>query len=262
MKKILTYIFILFATLMFLSNVDAKERIVCNYTAKSINEWEVEYSKTLSLELILHDNYMEAEKIFYTITPFSECSEKLKIYASHFSDQQVRDYCKKKSYNYSPSEILIKFEVLEGENCAPSLYLSLGTSQKELYEVKEGTVGAFELKSSNKSSINKVNCGNGEGAVTNIPKQIPKLTSLIVNVIQIAVPIILVIMGSIDLFKGITAGKEDEMKKGQKIFVKRLVLGAIIFFVVIVVKFLISIVADTNVSNIVDCIDCFVSNEC
>jgi len=110
--------------------------------------------------------------------------------------------------------------------------------------------------------IKKVSCGTGEGKVTGIPKKIPGLTSLAVNIIQIAVPIILVIMGSIDLFKGITAGKEDEMKKGQQIFIKRLVLGAIIFFVVVIVKFLISIVADTNVSNIVDCIDCFVSNDC
>lgn len=112
--------------------------------------------------------------------------------------------------------------------------------------------------SSTEYNGNKLTCGN----VTGIPKIIPRLTSLAITIVQIAVPIILVIMGSLDLFKGITAGKEDEMKKGQQMFIKRLVLAAIIFFVVVIVKFLVSIVADTNVNNIVDCIDCFVSNEC
>lgn len=111
-------------------------------------------------------------------------------------------------------------------------------------------------------SSKKVSCGSGEGAVTGIPKKIPELTSAAFTIIQIIIPIILVIMGSIDLFKGITAGKEDEMKKGQQMFIKRLVVAAVIFFVVAIVKFLISVVADTNETNIVDCIDCFVSNDC
>ena len=56
----------------------------------------------------------------------------------------------------------------------------------------------------------KVSCGN----VTEIPAKIPELISFAVTMIQIAVPIILVVMGSMDLFKGITAQKEDEIKKG------------------------------------------------
>ena len=108
------------------------------------------------------------------------------------------------------------------------------------------------------SKIEKVSCGN----VTGIPKKIPELTSYAVTIIQIAIPIILVIMGSIDLFKGITAGKEDEMKKGQQMFIKRLIVGASIFFIVVIVKLLISIVADSSASDIVSCIDCFVDNDC
>ncbi|MBQ2946897.1 MAG: hypothetical protein IJE04_03505 [Bacilli bacterium] len=111
-------------------------------------------------------------------------------------------------------------------------------------------------------TIDKVSCGSGEGRVTGIPSKIPELTSLAITIIQIAVPIILVVLGSIDLFKGITAGKEDEIKKGQQIFIKRLVVGAIIFLVVIIVKFLISVIADTNKTNIGNCIDCFISNDC
>lgn len=106
------------------------------------------------------------------------------------------------------------------------------------------------------NAYSKVSCGN----VTNIPRKIPELTSYIVTIVQVAVPIILIIMGSIDLLKGVAASKEDEIKKGQKILIKRLIVAAIIFFVVVIVKLLVSIVADsTNTANIVECIDCFIS---
>lgn len=104
----------------------------------------------------------------------------------------------------------------------------------------------------------KVSCGN----VTDIPRKIPELTSMVVTIVQIAVPVILVVMGSMDLFKGITAQKEDEIKKGQQMFIKRLVVGALIFFVVVIAKLLISVVADTGSTNIIECIDCFLSNSC
>ena len=113
------------------------------------------------------------------------------------------------------------------------------------------------------NQIDKVYCGSKEqGRVKGIPKKLPELTSTAITVIQIAVPIILIILGMLDLFKGITASKEDEIKKGQQIFVKRLVVAAIIFLVVVIVKFLVSVIADTNKTNIADCIDCFISNDC
>ena len=65
-----------------------------------------------------------------------------------------------------------------------------------------------------KIKMDKVSCGN----ITGIPAKIPELVSFAITLIQIAVPVILVVMGSVDLFKGITAQKEDEIKKGQKIW--------------------------------------------
>jgi len=104
-------------------------------------------------------------------------------------------------------------------------------------------------------NVSAVSCGN----VTDIPRKLPELTNFAVTLLQIAVPVILVIMGSVDLLKSVTSQKEDEIKKGQKIFVKRLVVAAIIFFVVVIVKFLISIVADASSTNIIECMDCFLS---
>lgn len=104
----------------------------------------------------------------------------------------------------------------------------------------------------------KVSCGN----VTGIPAKIPEIVSDFVNILMVAVPVILIIMGSIDLVKGIMSQKDDEIKKGRQIFVKRLIAGAMVFFVVVVVKLIVSVVSNNSNTNIVECIDCFISNNC
>ena len=108
------------------------------------------------------------------------------------------------------------------------------------------------------SAADKVDCGN----VTNIPAKIPELTSYAMTIIQIAVPIIFVIVGSLDLFKGLTSQKEDEIKKGQQAFVKRLIIAVLIFFIVVIVKLVISVVAEGSNADIVECMDCFLSDNC
>lgn len=84
-----------------------------------------------------------------------------------------------------------------------------------------------------------------------IDESIPDLVSLIIKIIWVAVPILLVVFGSIDLVKGLAAQKEDEIKKGQQTFVKRLIAGVIVFFVIAVVKLIISAVAHDD--NIMTC---------
>lgn len=121
----------------------------------------------------------------------------------------------------------------------------LSVNAKTVIDVAEGA----------EFSPSKVSCGN----VTGIPRKIPELTSDAITIIEVAVPIILIIFGSIDLLKGVAAQKEDEIKKGKNMLVKRLITAAIIFFVVVVVKLLVSIVSDaTNSNNMIECIDCFI----
>ena len=93
-----------------------------------------------------------------------------------------------------------------------------------------------------------------------IDSRIANVVHTIILIIQIAVPVLLVIMGMIDLFKGITAQKEDEIKKGQQMFIKRLVAAALVFFVVVIVKMVISFAAGQNsATNIMDCASCFLN---
>ena len=101
-----------------------------------------------------------------------------------------------------------------------------------------------------------------ENAGLSVDVKIVNLVSTIILVIQIAVPVVLVIMGSMDLFKGITAQKEDEIKKGQQILIKRLIAAALVFFVIAAVKLIMGLVTsdDENVDydgKILPCFNCF-----
>ena len=97
-----------------------------------------------------------------------------------------------------------------------------------------------------------------------IDEKIPNTVSMIVNIIKVVVPILLVIFGSIDLIKGLIAQKDDEIKKGQQIFIKRLIAGALVFFVFVVVQLVVSLAAgnETERSNIMTCAKCFLNKEC
>lgn len=65
----------------------------------------------------------------------------------------------------------------------------------------------------------------------------------IIVLLKIAVPIVLIVLGMIDFFKSVAAGKEDEIKKGQQVFIKRLISGALVFFVVTIVQLVMGIVS-------------------
>lgn len=92
-----------------------------------------------------------------------------------------------------------------------------------------------------------------------IDEKIPNTVHTLIVIIKIVVPIILVIFGMIDLAKGVVAQKEDEIKKGQHIFVKRLIAAAIVFFVISIVQLLIRFVAGGDSEGIMNCANCFIN---
>ena len=99
-------------------------------------------------------------------------------------------------------------------------------------------------------------CGNLEDLV--FSGTFPYIISAIVLLIKIAVPVLLIIFGMLDLGKAVVAAKEDEIKKGQQTFVKRLVTAIIIFFVVQLVQIVIRFVS-SNDTDIVGCFNCFIN---
>jgi len=67
--------------------------------------------------------------------------------------------------------------------------------------------------------------------------------------IQWLVPIVIIILGSLDLFKAVIASKEDEIKSAQKLLIKRIIYGVAIFFVTILVTFIFNALGSTGAAT-------------
>ena len=72
------------------------------------------------------------------------------------------------------------------------------------------------------------------------------LAKNVVNLIRFAVPVILIVMGSLDLAKAVISSKDDEMKKAQGLLIKRLIYAVAVFLVVTIVQLTMSLVADST----------------
>lgn len=107
--------------------------------------------------------------------------------------------------------------------------------------------------------LDYVSCG-GE-LIPRMNSFFPELVHLIISIIKVGVPVLLIILGMLDMAKGVMAQKEDEIKKSQGLFVKRLIAGVLVFLVFVVVELVFSLLANTTEEdneNIWDCVVCFV----
>lgn len=77
--------------------------------------------------------------------------------------------------------------------------------------------------------------------VVDRPASIRYLVNQVLTYVRIIVPIIILVLGSIDLAKAMVAGKEDEMKKAQKTFIMRLVAGVLVFMAPMIVNLVMSL---------------------
>lgn len=68
----------------------------------------------------------------------------------------------------------------------------------------------------------------------------------IVTIIQWIVPVILILMGTIDLVKAVTQGKEDDIKKGQKTLITRAIAAVIVFLIPIIVNVIMNFIGKGN----------------
>ena len=85
--------------------------------------------------------------------------------------------------------------------------------------------------------VNFLAAGDYCDGTLNMPAQLGGMIHTIYLAIKIVIPILLIIFGSIDLGKAITAQKEDEIKKAQSGFIKKLIIGVLVFLVLTIVQF-------------------------
>ena len=68
------------------------------------------------------------------------------------------------------------------------------------------------------------------------PPSLAYIINTVLSYVRIIVPIIIILLGSLDFAKAVTAGKEDEMRKAQVTFIKRIIMGVVVFFVPVLVN--------------------------
>lgn len=98
-------------------------------------------------------------------------------------------------------------------------------------------------------------CGKQE-----LPYQLSVFGHNAITIFKIVVPIILILLGIIDMVKAIVAQKEDEIKKAQNTFVRRLIAALIIFFVIVIIQFVFNILSDAGFTGeFTGCLNAFVN---
>ena len=105
----------------------------------------------------------------------------------------------------------------------------------------------------------------------NIDPIVPSFTHLAISLVKIIIPIILIVLGMVDLAKAVMTNDDKVMKEAQTKLIKRIIYAIIIFFVVAIVQFVFSTLAkagdEANDDETVDgnqiseCINCFINNK-
>lgn len=107
--------------------------------------------------------------------------------------------------------------------------------------------------------LKNVSCGGGDVVIDEI---IPGTINIFVTILKIAVPIILIIFGMLDLAKAVMANDDKEMKEAQKKLIHRIIYAVVVFFVVALVQFVFGRLNKANGgkdTGAVGCIDCFIN---
>lgn len=94
-------------------------------------------------------------------------------------------------------------------------------------------------------------------------KDIWILIGKVVRILQIAIPVIIILLGTIDLAKAVMSSKDDEIKKAQGMFIKRLIYGVAVFFVVMIVQAVFGLIGNSDGAASSVCFKCVSSpNKC
>ena len=90
------------------------------------------------------------------------------------------------------------------------------------------------------------------------------LVKTFVNIICWAVPVILIVMGMVDLVKALTSQDDKQIKSATNLLVKRVVIGIAVFLVPTIVRLVMSVISQNEFDQCgnIRCITSVWSNGC
>lgn len=110
-----------------------------------------------------------------------------------------------------------------------------------------------------------LSCGDPSGNTDahDIPVMVPRLIAYFIVILKTATPIVLIIMGMIQIIKAIANTNEDEIKKAKSSLIKKLIAAALVFFSISIVQFVVDqVVDDDEKGSMAACMKCFINNDC
>lgn len=82
-----------------------------------------------------------------------------------------------------------------------------------------------------------------------------RIVGYVLLLIKIAVPIILIVVGIVDLMNAVSQKKDDDIKKAQQLLVKRVIAAVMVFLVATLVSIVMRLVGNSAYTKCMDCID-------
>ncbi len=143
--------------------------------------------------------------------------------------------------NACPLDLFVKYTEsvnYQGVSIGPKLNISLKNegSKYNMFPFRKGTKDVSEIKLIYEEII-ITSCedlfGNDETLINQI--------KTIKNIIMIAIPIILIGLGILDFVKAIFASNEDQIKKAQSKFIKRIIIAIVIFLIPSILQLILTI---------------------
>lgn len=107
-----------------------------------------------------------------------------------------------------------------------------------------------------------MSCNNGAIVMDDL---IPNLTSSLVTIIKILIPVALIFFGMLDLGKAVMGSDEKAMKESQSRLIKRFMYAILVFLIVSLVQVIFGFVSnadsesETGVGGAMSCVSCFVN---
>ena len=113
------------------------------------------------------------------------------------------------------------------------------------------------------SGLTYLSCGSNDAIAYDIPEILPRLSSYAILILKTATPIILILIGMIQLLKAAAAQNEEDMKKAKTSLTKKIIIAVMIFLIISIVQFIVKQVADDSEQlSTQACLECFINNDC
>ena len=103
---------------------------------------------------------------------------------------------------------------------------------------------------------------NSEGGFCEAAAPLLKIVGIVVFVIKVAVPIILIVIGMVDLAKAVGEKDEGKIKEAQNRLIKRAIAAILVFLVITIVGIIFSVLGENSYKDCMTCVNHPFGAEC